>query len=128
VAHGGVLLVPVRVQGRDFELLVDTGAAYTALSKDVIALLAMPSDPRRTVNIVSIHGGILKVPVVTITELRIGGLRIANVTAVVLDLSPALKFDGMLGMNVLQQFRVTVETDTGTLVLRPLGRYTPSTS
>jgi clan AA aspartic protease (TIGR02281 family) len=123
-----VLLVPVRVQGRDFELLVDTGAAYTALSKDVIALLAMPSDPRRTVNIVSIHGGILRVPVVTITERRIGGLRIANVTAVVLDLSPTLKFDGMLGMNVLQQFRVTVETDTGTLVLRPIGRHTPSAS
>lgn len=120
--------MPVRVQGRDFDLLVDTGAAYTALSKDVIALLAMPSDPRRTVNIVSIHGGILRVPVVTITELRIGGLRIANVTAVVLDLSPVLKFDGMLGMNVLQQFRVTVETDTGTLVLRPIGRPAPSTS
>ena len=119
-----MLLVPVRVQGRDFELLVDTGAAYTALSKDVIALLAMPRDPRRTVNIVSIHGGILRVPVVTITDLRIGGLRIANVTAVVLDLSPALKFDGILGMNVLQQFRVTVETDTRTLVLRPIGRHT----
>jgi len=113
--------VPVKVQERDFDLLVDTGAAYTALSKDVIALLAMPSDPRRTVNIVAIHSGILRVPVVIITELRIGGLRIANVTAVVLALSPALKFDVLLGMNLLQQFRVTVETDTGTLVLRPKG-------
>ena len=27
LAYGGVLLVPVRVQGQDFELLVDTGAA-----------------------------------------------------------------------------------------------------
>src|SRR4029453_5585556 len=111
LAHGGVLLVPVKVQERDFDLLVDTGAAYTALSKGVIALLAIPSDPRRTVNIVAIHSGILRVPVVIITELRIGGLRIANVTAVVLALSPALKFDGILGMNLLQQFRVTVETD-----------------
>jgi clan AA aspartic protease (TIGR02281 family) len=116
-----VLLVPVSVQGRDFELLVDTGAAYTALSKDVTALLGIPSDPQRTVNIVSIHGGILRVPIVTITERRVGGLRLTNVTAVVLDLSPVLKFDGMLGMNVLQQFRVTIETDTGTLVLRPKG-------
>jgi len=115
--------VPVRVQGRDFEFLVDTGAAYTALSKDLVALLGMSSDPQRTVNIVPIHGGILRVPVVTITELRIGGLRIADVTAVVLDFSPALKFDGMLGMNVLQQFRMTLETDTGTLVLRPVGRH-----
>jgi clan AA aspartic protease (TIGR02281 family) len=116
-----VLLVPVKVQGRDFELLVDTGAAYTALSKDVIALLGISSHPQRTANIASIHGGILRVPVVTIAELRIGGLRLANVTAVVLEFSPALKFDGILGMNVLQQFRVTIETDTGTLVLRPKG-------
>jgi len=128
LAYGGVLLVPVRVQGRDFEFLVDTGAAYTALSKDVIALLGMSSDPQRTANIVPIHGGILRVPVVTITELRIGGLRIADVTAVVLDFSPALKFDGMLGMNVLKQFRMTIETDTGMLVLRPVGRHTPRTS
>ena len=71
---------------------------------------------------------ILRVPVVTITELRIGGLRIADVTAVVFDFSPALKFDGMLGMNVLQQFRMTLETDTGTLVLRPVGRHMLSTS
>ena len=62
-------------------------------------------------------------PIVTITELRVGGLRIANVTAVVLEFSPALKFDGMLGMNVLKQFRMTIETDTETLVLRPLGRH-----
>ena len=94
----------------------------------MLSLLSMSSDPQRTVSIASIHGGILRVPVVTIPELRIGGLRIANITAVVLDFSPALKFDGMLGMNVLQQFRVTVETDTGTLVLRPIGRHTPSTS
>jgi clan AA aspartic protease (TIGR02281 family) len=120
--------VPVSVQGRDFELLVDTGAAYTALSKDVTALLGMPSDPQRTVNIVSIHGGILRVPTVTLTELRVGGLRLVNVTAVVLDLSPVLKFDGMLGMNVLRQFRVTIETDTGTLVLHTIGRHTPSIS
>ena len=120
--------MPVSVQGRDFEFLVDTGAAYTALSKDVVALLGMSGDPQRTANIVPIHGGILRVPVVTITELRIGGLRIADVTAVVLDFSPALKFDGMLGMNVLKQFRMTIETDTGTLVLRPVGRHTLSTS
>ena len=39
LAHGGVLLAPVSVEGQSFEFLVDTGAAYTALSKDVIALL-----------------------------------------------------------------------------------------
>jgi len=40
LAYGGVLLVPVSVQGRDFEFLVDTGAAYTALSKDYAVFAA----------------------------------------------------------------------------------------
>jgi hypothetical protein len=40
LAHGSVLLVPVRVQGQDFEFLVDTGAAYTALSPEIVPYLA----------------------------------------------------------------------------------------
>ena len=127
LAHGGVLLVPVRVQGQDFELLVDTGAAYTALSKDVVDLLGMTSIPQRTAAIIPAHGGIIRVPVVTITDLRVGGFRIANVMAVVLEFPPALKLDGMLGMNVLKQFRMTIEADTGTLVLRPINRHMPAT-
>ena len=127
LAYGGVLLVPVRVQGQDFEFLVDTGAAYTALSKDVVALLGMTSAPQRTAAIIPVHGGIIRLPVVTITDLRVGGFLIANVMAVVLEFPPALKLDGMLGMNVLKQFRVTLEIDTGTLVLRPIDQHTPTT-
>lgn len=56
-----------------------------------------------------------------------GGCQIANVMAVVLEFPPALKLDGMLGMNVLKQFRVTLEIDTGTLVLRPIDQHTPTT-
>ena len=47
--------------------------------------------------------------------------------AVVLEFPPALKLDGMLGMNVLKQFRVTLEMDTGTLVLRPIDQHMPTT-
>jgi clan AA aspartic protease (TIGR02281 family) len=127
LAYGGVLLVPVRVQGQDFELLVDTGAAYTALSKDVVALLGLTSAPQQTAAIIPAHGGIIRMPVVTIPDLRVGGFRIANVMAVVIEFPSALKLDGMLGMNVLKQFRVTLEIDTGTLVLRPIGQHTPTT-
>lgn len=56
LAYGGVLLVPVRIQGQDFELLVDTGAVYTALSKDVVALLGMTRTPQRTAAIIPAHG------------------------------------------------------------------------
>ena len=54
-------MVPVRkCKGQDFrDFLVDTGAAYTALSKDVVALLGMTSAPQRTAAIILVHGGII---------------------------------------------------------------------
>jgi predicted aspartyl protease len=47
IVHGGVLLVPVKVEGQDVEFLVDTGSAYTALSTDLVALLDITIDPYR---------------------------------------------------------------------------------
>lgn len=115
------------MQGQDFELLVDTGAAYAALSQDVVALLELTGAPQQTAAIMPAHGGIIRMPVVTITELRAGGFRIVNVMAVVSEFPSALKLDGMLGMNVPKQCRVIIEIDRGTLVLRPLGQHTPTT-
>jgi clan AA aspartic protease (TIGR02281 family) len=120
LAHGGLLLVPVMVQGQDFEFLIDTGAAYTALSRELIAFLGMRINPSQTLLIAPAQGNTFKAPLLTIAELRIGSFRFLNVTAVVLEFPPILKIDGVLGMNVLRQFRTTIEADTATLVLRHL--------
>ena len=118
LAHGGVLLAPVSVEGQVFEFLIDTGAAYTALSKDVVALLGISIDPQRVAAIAPAQGKTFSAPVITIQELSVGGFRMAKVAAVVLDFPQELKLDGVLGMNVLRRFRLTIEADTGTLVLR----------
>ena len=122
LTHGGVLLVPVRVQGQDFEFLVDTGAAYTALSRDVVALLGIPVDLHRTMAIAPAQGRTFRVPLITIPEFHIGGFQLGDVMAIVLDFPPELKIDGVVGMNVLRQFRMTIEADTRTLVLRHIAR------
>jgi len=122
LAHGGLLLVPVTVQGQDFEFLIDTGAAYTALSKEMISFLGLSLTPQRTILIAPAQGRTFHAPVLGIPELRIGGFRLTNVTAILLEFPPALKLDGVLGMNVLKQFRTTIETDTATLVLRLVTR------
>lgn len=120
LAHGGVLLVPVHIEGLDVEFLVDTGAAYTALSRDLMALLRLTVDPQHTVTVAPAHGELVTVPKLTLAEVRLGGTRVPDVEALVLAFPQALRLDGLLGMNVLRQFRVTLESDTGTLVLRPL--------
>ena len=120
VVHGGVILVPIRVQGHDVEFLLDTGSAYTALSTDLVTLFSLPVDPGRTVTIAPAHGPEASVPLITLPALRIGGVDLMNVEALVLTFHRRLNLDGILGMNVLGRFRMTLESDTGTLVLRSI--------
>jgi predicted aspartyl protease len=116
-----VLLVPVGVHGYDFEFLVDTGSAYTALSGDLVALLGLTIDPQRAAAIAPVQGAIMRVPLIMLADLRVGGFRAANVEAVVVQFPRELRLDGVLGMNILKRFRMTIEMDTRTLVLRPIG-------
>lgn len=69
------------------------------------------------------QGSTFRAPLLTIAELRLGGFQLLNVAAVVLEFPLELKLDGLLGMNVLRQFRLTIETDTATLVLRRLPSF-----
>ena len=120
LAHGSLLLIPVMVRGQDFEFLIDTGAAYTALSKEMVAFLGIRVNPSQTMLIAPAQGSTFRAPLLTIAELRIGGFRLLNIVAIVLEFPPILKIDGVIGMNVLSQFRVTLEADTAHLVLRRL--------
>jgi len=117
-AYGGVLLVPVQIDALDLEFLVDSGAAYTAISPDVAALFDLALSPQRQLRIVLAQGAPLSVPQVSLPELFIGRMRLRQVEALVMTFPSVLKLDGIIGMNVLRQFRVTLESDTSTLVLR----------
>ncbi len=117
-AYGGLLLVPVQIDALDFEFLVDTGAAYTAISTDLATLLDLTPSPQRQLRIVLAQGAPLNMPQVLLPELLIGRMRLSQVDALVMTFPAALMLDGILGMNVLSQFRMTLENDTSTLVLR----------
>lgn len=120
LAYGGVLIVPARIQGHDVEMLVDTGAAYTALRMELVTLFSLPVALQRTRTIAPAHGPQQVVPVHGLPEIRLGGVLRRDVEILALTFAPALHIGGLLGMNVLRQFRVTIESDTGTLVLRRL--------
>ena len=57
--------------------------------------------------------------------MRIGGWQVRGVDVLVLTFPPTLRLEGLIGMNVLRHFRMTLESDTATLVLRPLGPGRP---
>lgn len=118
--YGGILLVPVQMYGQNFEFLVDTGAAYTALSTRLATLFDLPTIAERHVTITPVHGTTLSVPQVLLPELRLGGMELIGVEALVVSFPSVLRLHGIVGMNVLRQFRVTLENDTSTLVLRAI--------
>lgn len=113
-----MLLVPVRVNGQDFEFLVDTGSAFTGVAASTAAYLDLPSQRSRGVRIARAHGRTVRVPTAQVGELSVGGQRVGGMTVLVLDLPNELQVDGLLGMDFLGRFRITLESDTATLVIR----------
>lgn len=125
-AYGGLLLIPVRIDALDFEFLVDTGAAYTAISLDLANLLDLTPSPQRQLRIVLAQGSPMSMPQVSLPALFIGRIQLRQVDALVMTFPSALNFDGIIGMNVLRQFRMTLENDTSTLVLRNIPGFSSS--
>ena len=119
-AFGGVLFVPLQLQRLTFDFLVDTGAAYSAISPALASVFHLTAIPNRDITIAPAYGTPMRVPRVLLPEIRLGGIHLTTVEAVVVVFPSALRLDSVLGMNVLRRFRVTLECDTSTLVLRPV--------
>jgi predicted aspartyl protease len=118
-AYGGVLVVPCLVHDAyRYWFLVDTGTVLTTINRYVAEELGLDLDrPLRQQRIASVHRADLA-PVVCLTSLQVGPYRLAGVEALVLELPPLLRVDGLLGVNFLEHFRPTFEFEQAVLVLR----------
>ena len=117
-AYGGVLVIPCQLNDAyRYWFLVDTGTAMTMLSQRVAVEIGLDlTKPVRHERIASVHQ-VIRVPVLRLSSLQVGGRRRTDMEVLVLSLPPDLRVDGLLGVNFLGQFRVTFEFDQGTLVL-----------
>lgn len=120
VAGRRLVAVLTRVNDlRDLTFVVDTGAERTLISRHAASRLGI--DLTRPLHFESLAGigQSAPMPVVRLDRMQVGASSVANVLASVFDLPPLFRADGLLGLNYLQRFRVTLEFDTRTLVLRP---------
>ena len=115
-----LILVPVVLnQTKAFRLIADTGAQRVVVSRSVAETLGLNIvSPSRFESIVTAERQTSPVPVVRLDSVQLGGTRLRNLEALVLDLPPILRADGLLGLSFLRQFRVTFEFDRSTLILR----------
>ncbi len=98
-----------RVEAR---CIVDTGASYTALPHWAAGELGISENDQRMVKIAT-ASGVREVPVVTLNAVGLGHLEVGPIEVLILDLphGPGEKAMGLLGMNFLRHFHVTMDRD-----------------
>lgn len=119
---GAALMVPVHVNGQGpFRFILDTGATLTCVDQQIAQRLELP-EPRGMIGVGAGVGGSGRMRLVRVDSLRLGAARAQELTACALDLrhtgDVGLEIDGLLGLNFLREFRVTVDFEREILILQ----------
>jgi predicted aspartyl protease len=109
-------------------LLVDTGAQPMAISPVAAARLGLDRVRPLRYQSLSGVGQTAPLPVVRLDSVQVGATVVRNLEAFIFDLPPFFRADGVIGLTFLRRFRVSLEFDTRTLVLRLPPHPRPSTA
>jgi clan AA aspartic protease (TIGR02281 family) len=112
---GRPIMAVARVNGSAVvSLMIDTGAAITAIHASVLRALGVNL---REAPIVSVYGvgGTSQARAVVLDRLEVGGATVAPLRIVVL--STALPGQGVIGQDFLSHFSVNMDNQSGTLTL-----------
>jgi predicted aspartyl protease len=120
--NDAAVLVPVHVNGAGpFDFVLDTGATLTCVDASLANRLALEAEPGRLgFGLDASRPG--QVQLLRIDSLRVGNAATVDLDACVLDLAhiqaAGLHVDGLLGLNFLKQFRVTLDFEKEEILLR----------
>lgn len=118
VRRGDGYVVEVTLNNRaGLRLLVDTGASVTALSHDSFRRLYRPEFTLQGVRLFNTANGYTRGNIYRARSLTLGEERLQGVDIAVLDLTGLEEVDGLLGMNVLRQFRFEIDQTAAALHL-----------
>jgi clan AA aspartic protease (TIGR02281 family) len=118
VQHGDQYVVGVQLSGNSLNLLLDTGATTTAISRQIFSQLSnqykIKFIGRFTVNTA---GGQVLAPMYQFPSLQINHAIVENITVVVLPMGEMEHADGLLGMNFLREFEFRLDQKNARLYL-----------
>jgi len=120
IQSGHQYLVRVQVDGIKLKLMIDTGASFTALTKQAVAnLLASGnalSSSHKSVR-VNTANGTTTARLFTLSTLALDHARLQNLSVLEVDMGESSRADGLLGMNFLSQFKFKIDQENGLLFL-----------
>ncbi|OIO33367.1 MAG: hypothetical protein AUJ70_03395 [Candidatus Omnitrophica bacterium CG1_02_40_15] len=100
------------------ELIVDTGATDTVISSSLAKKLGISLNKSQNVLCQVADGRTVNGKQVRIKEVKVGGAKVYNVQAIVLDSGELGNSPGLLGMSFLNNFVFKVDTEKELLVLQ----------
>lgn len=99
---------------------VDTGATYTIISQEIADALYLRPDPRIPPITIQTANGRIQVSLVNLDSVSVGGLEMLNVTAAIHTFDESSRISGLLGLNFLNRFQMTVDATKNQLILKPI--------
>lgn len=119
---GAALLVPVRVNGQGpYDFVLDTGATLTCVDSALADSLALPEARGQLGVGAGVQGTEGSMRLVVLDSIAVGSARAEGLTGCAIDLaqlqSLGLEVRGLLGLNFLSSFRVTLDFAADRLTL-----------
>jgi len=91
------------------DLILDTGAAFTALSRSILKMLGYdPAVASEREEVVTANG-VIEVPKLTVDSVRIGDLEAKEVEVICHDIPELVEVRGLLGLSFLTRFRTVID-------------------
>ncbi len=117
--YGDHYVVQASLSNNSVELLIDTGASITAISRAYFASLSN----RYKINYLgrfnmSTAGGDVMARMYQFAELNVQGVKVENLPVVILPLTGLEHADGLLGMNFLREFDFKIDQNQPSLLLQ----------
>lgn len=115
---GDHFIAPLSVGRTRLNLMIDTGASTTVISRDTFRSLPRNSQFEYIGSFkVNTAGGQVTAPLFQIKQVFLGGFRLDDIAVVVLDMPDFTFADGLLGMNLLRQFDFKIDQQNAELLL-----------
>lgn len=97
--------------------LLDTGASAVQVSQKMARRLKIDRKKSQAIPVTLAGGGKVAGRLVELDELNLGGVKVKNVKAIILDYENAQSSDGLLGMSFLENFVFQIDTVKNELIL-----------
>jgi clan AA aspartic protease (TIGR02281 family) len=97
------------------DLIFDTGAAFTALSRSVVKIIGYdPALAKERQEIITANG-VLDVPKLRVVSIAVGDIEVKDIEVICHDIPELVEVRGLLGLSFLKHFRTVIDYREGYL-------------